>query len=144
MASMESAAAATVTLRLAAVKGFARWLAVEEGFDADPILTLRAPKLDQRAVPLSDDEIRRLIKACDGNTLVDRRDKAMIVLFGETGLRAAELLSLDTSDVDLLGCVLLVRRGKGGAGGGSVSRRRAQRCWTAICGPAATNPDRCG
>ena len=117
MASMESAAAATVTLRLAAVKGFARWLAAEEGFDADPILTLRAPKLDQRAVPnLSEDEIARLLKACDGSTLQDRRNKAMLMLFGETGLRAAELLNLDTSDVDLLGCALLVRRGKGGAG----------------------------
>jgi integrase/recombinase XerD len=117
MASLDTAAPATASLRLTTIKQFAKWLAREEGFDADPLLTLRGPRLDERAVPsLSDDEIGRLIKACNGNTLQDRRDKAMVVLFAETGLRAAELLNLDVADVDLAGCVLLVRRGKGGKG----------------------------
>lgn len=117
MASLTDVEPATAKLRLAAIKRFARWLADEEGFDADGVLTLRALKLDQRAVPsLSDDEIRRLVKACDGPAMRDRRDKAMLILFAETGLRAAELLNLDVSDIDLIGCVLLVRRGKGGRG----------------------------
>jgi integrase/recombinase XerD len=107
----------TVRLRLTAVKLFARWLAEAEGFDPDPILAVKAPKMDQPSVPdLSENELRRLLKACDGAELRDKRDKAMLVLLAETGLRAAELLALDVTDVDLDGCVAHVRRGKGGKG----------------------------
>ena len=50
-----------------AVKRFAAWLADEEGFDATPILAIKPPRLDQKAVAgLSDDELPRLLKACDG------------------------------------------------------------------------------
>lgn len=117
MASLSDVEPATARLRLTAVKLFARWLADEEGFDADGVLAVRAPKLDERTVAaLSDDEIRRMVKVCAGPSLRDKRDKAAVVLLAETGLRAAELLSLDVADIDLVGCTLHVRRGKGGRG----------------------------
>jgi integrase/recombinase XerD len=117
MASMADVEPATARLRLAAVKRFATWLAEEEGFDADGVLAVRAPKLNDKVVAgLSDDEVRRLIRVCGGSTLRDKRDKAMVVLATETGLRAAELLALDVPDISLTECVLLVRRGKGGKG----------------------------
>jgi len=107
----------TVRLRLTAIKLFARWLAEAEGFDPDPVLAVKAPKMDQPSVPdLSENELRRMLKACDGAELRDKRDKAMLVLLAETGLRAAELLALDVTDIDLDGCVAHVRRGKGGKG----------------------------
>jgi integrase len=43
----------------------------------------------------------------------DKRDKAMLALLVETGLRAAELLALDITDIDLDACMLQVRSGKG-------------------------------
>ncbi|OBH35445.1 hypothetical protein A5692_11640 [Mycobacterium sp. E342] len=102
-------------LRLAAVKRFAAWLAAEEGFDADPILAIRPPKMAQAAVAdLSDNEVGRLLKACEGTDLRDKRDKAMVALLAETGLRAAELLALDMADLDLDACLVQVRHGKGG------------------------------
>jgi integrase/recombinase XerD len=108
---------ATIRLRLTAIKSFSKWLAAEEGFDADPITAVEPPRLDQRAVPhLTDAELTRLLKACDGTDIRDKRDRAILVLLAETGLRAAELLALDVTDIDLDGCVLLVRRGKGGKG----------------------------
>jgi integrase/recombinase XerD len=117
LASLADSEATTVRLRLTSLKLFARWLAAEEGFDADPVLAVRAPKLDERSVPdLSENEVRRLLKACAGSTLRDRRDKAMLTLLAETGLRAAELLALDVRDVDVQGCTVLVVRGKGGKG----------------------------
>jgi site-specific recombinase XerD len=109
--------ASTAALHLKVLKLFARWLADEEGFDAAPIVGLRPPQTDQRAVPdLSTTELDRLLKVCDGRTLAQRRDRALLVLFAETGLRAAEMCALDVGDVDPDACVLLVRRGKGGAG----------------------------
>ena len=78
---------ATARLRLTAVKLFARWLAAEEGFDADPVLAVRAPRLDDKAVAdLSLDEVQRIAKRCKGSTFRDKRDYAMLLLLTETGL----------------------------------------------------------
>jgi site-specific recombinase XerD len=115
LAAQQDSSTATVRLRLAAIKQFAQWLATEEGFDADPITAVRAPQLEQDAVPdLTDAEIARLLKACDGPQLRDKRDRAMVALLAETGLRAAELLALDVTDLDLDACLVTVTRGKGG------------------------------
>lgn len=117
LASLAEKSTATAVGRLAAIKRFARWLAVEEGFDAAGVLSVKPPRLDQRAIDgVSDDELRRLLKACDGADLRDKRDKAMVVLFAETGLRASELLGLTIADIDLPTCTAHVVRGKGGKG----------------------------
>ena len=117
MASLADTEPATARLRLQALKLFARWLAAEEHLDADAILAVRAPKLDDKAVPdLSEDEVRRMLKACKGPTFRDKRDYAILLLLTETGLRASECLDLDVKDCDLLACSLLVRRGKGAKG----------------------------
>jgi len=117
MASLADTEPATARLRLQALKLFARWLAAEERFDADGVLAVRAPKLDDKAVPdLSEDEVRRMLKASKGPTFRDKRDYALLLLLTETGLRAAECLSLDIADCDLQTCSLLVRRGKGAKG----------------------------
>jgi integrase len=80
-------------------------------------MAVRAPKLDDKAVPdLSEDEVRRMIKACKGSEFRDKRDMAMLLLFTETGARASELLALNVADVDLATCTMLVRRGKGAKG----------------------------
>jgi integrase/recombinase XerD len=106
--------AATVRLRLTALKLFAKWIAGEEGFDAAPILSVAPPKLSQAVVAdLDDNEISRMVKASDGAQLRDKRDRAILLLLTETGLRAAELLSLDITAIDLDACRLLVRHGKG-------------------------------
>jgi site-specific recombinase XerD len=107
----------TARLHLTTLKLFARWLAAEEGFDSDPVSAVRPPRLDQRAVPdLSDSELSRMLKACDGRTLRDKRDKALLVLFAETGLRAAEMVALDVGDVDVDDCTVHVQLGKGRKG----------------------------
>jgi integrase/recombinase XerD len=108
---------ATAQARHLAVRRFARWLHAEGELPADPLAGMRPPKLDAKVVPvLSDDELRRLVKACEGRTLRDRRDEAIIRLLAETGLRAGECVALRVEDVDVGGGTLLVRRGKGGGG----------------------------
>jgi integrase len=61
-----------------------------------------------------------MLKACDGSTLRDRRDKALLALFSDTGMRRAEMTALQVADVDLDECSVIIRKGKGGKG------RRAQ------------------
>jgi integrase/recombinase XerD len=57
-----------------------------------------------------------MLKACAGRELRDRRDEAMLRLLVNTGMRAGELLTLNTTDLDLARGLGVVRRGKGGKG----------------------------
>lgn len=108
---------ATARSRHLAVRRYAAWLAEEGELSADPLLGVRAPKLDEKVVdPLSDDELRLLIKACQGPELRDRRDEALVRLMVETGARAGETAALNLDDVDLPAGTVVVRRGKGGKG----------------------------
>jgi site-specific recombinase XerD len=108
---------ATARIRQQAVRRFAVWLAEEGEIDADPFLGMKPPKLDIKVVQrLSDDELRLMLKACAGKELRDRRDEACLRLLAETGLRAGELLGLNVPDVDLARGLVMIRRGKGGAG----------------------------
>ena len=50
---------------------------------------------------LTDDDLRRLVKACEGRGFRDRRDEAVERLLAETGMRIGELLALTTDDIDL-------------------------------------------
>ncbi|MDT5149222.1 MAG: integrase/recombinase XerD [Mycobacterium sp.] len=111
------AEAATARSRQMALKRFAAWLTEEGELDADPLLGLKPPKLDTKVTEsLSDDELRRLLKACDGRDFLDRRDEALVRLMAETGMRAGEVLGLDVDDVDVTRGIVTVRRGKGGKG----------------------------
>ena len=61
----EDASRATARARQLGVRRFAAWLADEGEIPRRPAAGVKAPKLDQKVIePLSDDEIRALIKAC--------------------------------------------------------------------------------
>jgi site-specific recombinase XerD len=107
----------TVRLRQASLKQFAKWLADEGELSSDPLVGLKPPKLDNKVVEaLTDNQLRDLIKACQGKGLRDRRDEALVRLMAETGLRASEVVALKVADLDLQRGIVTVRRGKGGKG----------------------------
>ncbi len=111
------AAPATAASRQLALRRFSAWLAEEGELDSDGLFGLKSVKLDTQVVePLSDEEIKALIKACAGKDLRARRDEALIRLMVETGTRAGEAAALLLADVDLREGVAIVRRGKGGKG----------------------------
>lgn len=111
------AEAATARSRHLSLRRFSAWLAEEGEQDEDRIATLRAPKLDQKVVePLTDEQLRAMIKACAGPDLRDRRDEAIVRLMVETGARAGETAAMLAADVDLSAGTAIVRRGKGGKG----------------------------
>jgi site-specific recombinase XerD len=111
------AQAATARTRYMALRRFAAWLAEEGELDANPLLGVKPPKLDQKVVEaLSDEQLRLLLKACSGKELIDRRDEAIVRLMAETGLRAGEVIAMQVGDLDLQEGRAIVRRGKGGKG----------------------------
>jgi site-specific recombinase XerD len=75
---------------------------------------MKPPKVPMTLVPvLSTDEIKRLMKTCAGKRFDDRRDRAILTLFIDSGLRLTELTNLTVDDVDLVEKVAKVTR-KGG------------------------------
>jgi site-specific recombinase XerD len=111
------AEAATARARHMTLRRFAAWLVDEGELDTNPLLNLTPPQLDKKVTEaLTDDQLKRLIKACNGKELIDRRDEAIARVMAETGVRASELLSMAAGDVDLPRGLAIVRRGKGGKG----------------------------
>lgn len=113
----DGAEAATAHSHLKGVKQFVKWLLAEDVIDVDPLIGLRSPKIDRKVInALTADQLRRLIKACQGKNLKDRRDEAIVRLLAETGMRAGELAALTVDDVDLDRGLVTIIRGKGGKG----------------------------
>ena len=82
------AAANTVRIRQQALRRFSKWLATEKERDADTLAGLSLAQVDEAVtIPLDDDEIQRLIKACTGtgDDFRDRRDEAIVRVLLETG-----------------------------------------------------------
>ena len=108
---------ATARSRHLALRRFSAWLVEERELRDDPLLGSKPPKLDAKVVPvLTEEQLRALVKACDGPDLRDRRDESVVRLMAETGMRAGEVIGMTGSDVDLPHGLAVVRRGKGGKG----------------------------
>jgi integrase/recombinase XerC len=86
---------------LSAWRGFFTYLMRDHGFTGNPCAGLRAPK-SPKSLPqaLSPDEATRLVEMPTG-TPEAIRDKAMFELLYSSGLRLAELVSLDPAQLDM-------------------------------------------
>ena len=109
----EGLAVATIARRIAAVRGFHRFMVVEGMADTDPTLLVESPRRP-RSLPkaLTVDEVLRLLEAPDPSTPGGRRDRAVLEFMYATGARVAEAVALDELDVDLEdGTALLTGKG---------------------------------
>ena len=92
---------------------FFRWLEDEGLTSASPLQNMRKPKLPQNVVQsLTGEDLKRMLALCDKGFL-GARNRAILMLFLDTGLRVSELASLDLSDVCSERGTILVRSGKG-------------------------------
>jgi len=107
----------TATSRQLSVRRFSAWLFAEGESSSDDLIGLKPPKIPTKVIePLTEEELKALLRACAGKQLRDRRDEACVRIMLETGLRAEEVVSLQVADVNLSAGRLVVRRGKGGKG----------------------------
>ena len=99
---VERHAANTAATRYRAVQQFMRWLSEEGEIATNPMSGMRPPVVPEAPPPiLADDEIRAMLRACDGADLFARRDAALIRLLADSGMRAAEIVGLRVEDIDL-------------------------------------------
>lgn len=85
-----------------AIQQFVKWCLIEEEMTADPLAATTRPQVPEHPVPvLSPDQLRLLLKVCEGREFAARRDSAIIRLFCDTGIRLAEMTGLHVGHVDL-------------------------------------------
>jgi integrase/recombinase XerC len=88
----------SLALMLSAWRGCYRWLVRHRGFQANPVLGVRAPKA-ARPLPkaLSVEAAQRLFSEAPSSAAA-KRDAAMFELLYSSGLRLAELVALNVDD----------------------------------------------
>jgi len=105
----------TIDRIFSCLSAFYEFLIVEELVEYNPILPFRKYYL-RRYKKDNDSEIRKLISVEDAarlvNSILDTRDKCILVLFFKTGMRVGELTSLDVDDIDLEKGVITLKHTK--------------------------------
>jgi integrase/recombinase XerC len=100
---------------LSAVKGFYRWWADRDGFDATPVLATRSPRFGRKLPrPLDEAAARAMLDRVElqsDEAWVAARDAAVLTLLYGLGLRISEALALRGRDAPLP--EMLRIRGKG-------------------------------
>jgi integrase/recombinase XerC len=87
--------------KLAALKGFFRYLVATHRLEKDPLLLIHSPK-QEKPLPtfLSVDDVFHLLNQVKVATALDVRDRAILEFFYSTGVRVSELVGLNWGDVD--------------------------------------------
>jgi site-specific recombinase XerD len=92
---------ATQNLAYRSLQPFWKW-ALEEGeISVSPMARMKPPVVPVNPPPvLKPEEVQRLMKVCDGTDFEARRDRAVISLLMDTGMRRGELAGLATGSID--------------------------------------------
>ncbi|HWF88519.1 MAG TPA: tyrosine recombinase XerC [Pyrinomonadaceae bacterium] len=103
LASLHSAhkTKASIARKLAALRTFFQFLVREGLLELNPAKLVATPKLEKKLPKhLSIEEAVRFIESPDPETDLGKRDRAMLELLYATGVRVAELTTLNLADVD--------------------------------------------
>ena len=131
----------TLNRALTSLRSYLAWCIAQGTILSSPVAQITAlptPEVAPRG--LSPEGLRWLIQAADAqdDARQRRRDRALITLLAEVGLRSAEAAAVALRDLDLAGGMLTVRAGKGGV------PRRVPLTRDARATLAAFVADRCG
>jgi site-specific recombinase XerD len=96
------------------LKSFFGWLAQDtRAANIMDGMKIKTPGMADVPV-LSEAQLKALLGSCKGEGVIALRDKSIILMFLETGMRRMELTKLMLSDVSLKEGTAYIRRGKGG------------------------------
>jgi len=108
---------ATRNTRLAAIKSFFRFLALNEPTlikECERVCSIRFKKTEQKVIePLNDSELKAILQAPDQNSLGAVRDYAMLILMAHSGARVQEIVDLNIEDIRLEAPAQVKLTGKG-------------------------------
>jgi site-specific recombinase XerD len=91
----------TAKVRFGDLQQFFRWVVDDGEHTISPMVGMKPPMVPEVPVPIvSDADIKKLFKACEGKEFDDRRDVAILRVLFDCGLRLAEVTNLRVDDVD--------------------------------------------
>jgi len=94
-------AISSISRKLAALKAFFKFAARQGYVEGNPAAAILSPKNKKRLpVVLSENEVEHAIQLPDEDTLVGKRNRAILELFYSTGIRLGELLALNIGDLN--------------------------------------------
>jgi site-specific recombinase XerD len=105
---------ATANNRFRALQQFFRFLEEEGEILGSPMANMRPPRVPPHLPDiLRDEELKALVAATAGSDFVARRDRAIICVLIDTGVRIAELTGITLDDIDLdAGVISVVGKGQ--------------------------------
>jgi len=91
----------SISRKLASLKAFFKFAARQGYVDSNPAALILSPKTKKRLpVVLTEEEIAHAMQLPDADTLIGKRDRAILELFYSSGIRLGELLALNIGDVN--------------------------------------------
>ena len=94
----------TLENNFSALSSFYEYLCFEEYIQSNPVLPVRKRFLTRYKKDGDDDPLRKLISVEDMailvNSILDARDKALVLLLAKTGVRRGELIKMDVDDIN--------------------------------------------
>jgi len=104
----------SIARKLAAVRGFFRFLRETHRLTTDPTLGVSTPKTRRKLpVHLTLDDVDRLLAVPRADGVLGLRDRAILELLYSSGLRVSELVGLDWAHLDAeTGCARVLGKGR--------------------------------
>jgi site-specific recombinase XerD len=110
---LDTKSPSTAANRYRSLRVFFNWLVKEDELDRSPMAKLSPPTVPDKPIrTVRADDMHALLDTCKGKDFTDRRDRAILYVLYDCGLRRSECANLTTSDVDADQDVLWVM-GKG-------------------------------
>jgi site-specific recombinase XerD len=105
---------ASAANRYRSLQQFFRWLVDEGEIKESPMAKMRPPHIpEEPPAVLRDEHVAALHKATAGTDFDDRRDRAILSMLLDTGMRRAELAGIRLDDIDMdLEAVLVMGKGR--------------------------------
>jgi len=94
--------ARTALQRYRSVSRLFIWMVDTDEMAESPMAKMKPPRVPEKMVPvIKPEDLRKLLRALSGTDFESRRDKAIVSLFIDTGLRIAEMAGINVDDIDM-------------------------------------------
>jgi integrase/recombinase XerC len=91
----------SIARKLATLRTFFKFLCREQVLEMNPARLVSSPRLEKKLPKvLSVDDVIRFIETPDTETVLGKRDRAILELLYATGIRVAELAGINLDDID--------------------------------------------
>ena len=78
------------------------WMVDTDEMPESPMAKMKPPRVPEKMVPvIKPEDLRKLLRILSGTDFESRRDKAIVSLFIDTGLRIAEMAGINVDDIDM-------------------------------------------